>query len=99
MVDTYSISQEVGDITYHIGADSLMNVGKYIFTEDPVCQYPETVTLTNLPSFVEHNESTSDFTISRNADLSLIGSYLVTIRSEIQVPDDATSSSFSTFFV
>ena len=60
-----------------------MSLGKYIFTEDPVCQYPETVTLTNLPSFVEHNESTSDFSIPHNADLSLIGSYVVTIKSEI----------------
>ena len=99
LVDSYEATQEVGDITYSIGAEGLLNVGQYIFTEDPVCQYPETVTLTDLPTFIEHNESTKDFTLPQNSDLSLIGSYLVTIRSEIKVPVDATSGTYDTLFV
>ena len=53
----------------------------------------------NLPDFVTHNVGTSDFTIPQNVDLSLIGSYTVTIRSEIQVPDDYTLTSYTTMFV
>ena len=67
-----------------------MTDGNYIFDEDPVCNYPEIVTVTNLPSFAKHNEATSDFTIPQNNDLDLIGEYTVTLRSEIQVPDDYT---------
>lgn len=67
--------------------------------EDPPCFYPETVTLTNLPAFVTHNEATSDFTIPQNNDLSLIGEYTVTIRSEISIPDDYTMTTYTTLFV
>ena len=51
-VSTYKADQEVGNISYNIGADSLMNIGKYIFGQDPDCGYPETVTITNLPDFM-----------------------------------------------
>ena len=53
----------------------------------------------NLPEFVTHNVGTSDFTIDQNSDLSLIGSYTVTIRSEIYIPDDYTKTSYTTMFV
>ena len=82
-VETYTANQVVGLISYNIGEESLVNVGVYNFLEDPGCDYPETVTLTNLPDFVIHNESTSDFTLPKNSDLDLIGEYTVTIRSEI----------------
>ena len=52
----------------------------------------------NLPDFVTHNEDSSDFTIPLNRDLSLIGSYTVTIRSEIQIPDNYTKTSHTTMF-
>ena len=55
----------------------------YSFLEDPGCDYPETVTINGLPNFIEHNESTSDFTLPYNSDLDLIGEYTVSIRSEI----------------
>ena len=71
---------------YIVGAESLLNVGAYKFDQDPFCNYPETVTLTNLPNFVTHNKLTSDFTIPKTNDLSLIGKYFVTIKSEICVP-------------
>lgn len=76
-------------IAYNIGAPDLTD-GVYVFEEGPVCNYPEVVTVTNLPSFMMHNEQTSDFTIAQNPDLNLIGSYTVSVRSEIKVPDDYT---------
>ena len=86
-------------ISYSIGGATLANVGSYIFGEDPVCNYPETVTLTDLPTFVTHNGPTSDdFTVPQTNDLTLIGSYPVTIRSEICVPDDHTQASCTPLF-
>ena len=89
----------MGDISYNIGGDSLNNIGEYIFGEDPGCNYPETVTITGLPDFIDHNLDTSDFTLPTNSDLDLIGEYTVTIRSEIEVPDDASSGTTTTMFV
>ena len=97
IVNTYIATLEVADISYNIGAPELANVSPYVFDEDPVCNYPETVTLTNLPVFVTHNAPTSDdFTVPYSDDLGLIGSYVVIIRSEIQIPDDYTKTTFST---
>ena len=94
IVNTYLASLEVADISYNIGASALLNVGSYTFDEDPVCSYPETVILTDLPVFVLHNAPASDdFTVPQTNELVLIGSYVVTIRSEICVPDDYTKSS------
>ena len=81
-MDTYTADQTIDVISYNIGAPTLTSQ-KYSFVEDPACHYPETVTLVGLPNFVTHNEGTSDFTIDQNTDLSLIGSYIVTIRSQI----------------
>jgi len=97
-VNTYTADATITEIAYNIGAPTLTS-SEYSFEEDPACFYPETVTLTGLPAFVTHNEPTSDFTIEQNTDLSLIGSYPVTLRSEIQIPDDFTMTSFTTMFV
>ena len=97
IVNTYLATLEVADISYNIGASEISNISPYVFDEDPVCKYPETVTLSNLPIFVTHNGPTSnDFTVPYNDDLALIGSYIVTIRSEILIPDDYTKTSFTT---
>ena len=98
LVDTYTADKIIESISYNIGAPDLTST-KYSFVEDPECNYPEIVTLQNLPAFVTHNEETSDFTIPLNRDLSLIGSYKVTIRSEIHIPDDYTKTTFTTMFV
>ena len=98
IVNTYDEIIKVPDITYYIGATGLNNIGNYSFDESPICNYEETVTLTGLPSFVTHNEASSDFTLPQTNDLALIGSYPVTIRSEISVPTDYTKSSFNTLF-
>ena len=97
IVNTYLATLEVADISYNIGANELANISPYVFAKDPVCNYPETVTLTNLPVFVTHNAPTSDdFSVPQNNDLALIGSYVVTIRSEISIPDDHTKTTFTT---
>ena len=64
-----------------------------------MCNYPETVTLTDMPSWVTHNTVSDDFTIPLNTDLSLIGEHVVTIKSEIFVPTDYTNSDFTTMTV
>lgn len=69
-------------IVYNVGAPDLID-GLYVFDEDPVCNYPETVTVTNLPVFAVHNEADSNFKIAQNHDLDIIGGYFVTLRSEI----------------
>ena len=63
IVDTYTATKLVSDISYNIGSTRISNVGNYIFAEDPVCNLEATVTLTNLPTFITHNELTSDFTL------------------------------------
>ena len=90
IVDTFTATKKVQDISYHVGEPGLTAIGSYKFDENPVCNYQQTVTLTNLPSFITHNDITSDFTLPEITDLNLIGSYMITIRSEIQVPEDYT---------
>ena len=97
MITDYVATQEVGDLSYNVGT-GLITLGDYIFDEVPPCGYTETVTITNLPPFATHNEPTSNFSIE-TSDLADIGAYVVTIRSEIQVPTDFTQTSFTTFFV
>jgi len=81
-------------ITYNIGAPDLTD-GLYVFDEDPFCNYPETVTVTNLPTFATHNTGSIDFTIPQTSDLNLMGEYIVTINSQICVPDDYTANTCS----
>ena len=97
MVTDYVASLKVTDITYVLNTPTFTG-GNYIFDEQPFCGYTETVALTNLPVFVTHNLATSDFTVPATNDLSLIGSYVVNIKSSISVPTDWTQSSFLIFF-
>lgn len=53
------------------------------------------MTLVSLPDFVTHNEGTQDFTIEQNADLGIIGEYKVTIRAEIEIPNDHTATTYT----
>ena len=94
VVDTYVDTVTVGTINYNIGA-STMTDGTYKFQQSPLCGYSETVTVTNLPVFAYQNLANSDFTIPVSSDLSLIGEYIVTIKSQISVPDDYTQTNFT----
>ena len=60
-----------------------------------MCNYPETVTVIDLPTFAQHQEPDSTFSIPKIEDLSLEGTYLVTVRSQILVPDDYTKTTFT----
>ena len=54
--------------------------------------------MTNLPTWAIHDDVAKNFRIPKNEDLSLDATYTVTIRSEIQVPDDYTQTTFTTWF-
>lgn len=85
----YVGTTKVLELRYSIGDPDLTSLS-YMFDESPICGYPETVTVQNLPAFATHNEMSADFTIAQNGDLNLIGEYTVTLRSLIQIPDDYT---------
>ena len=74
-----------------------MTSEKYVFDDEPICGYWETVTVSNLPDFATHNRWTSDFTIPKNSDLNILGEYTVNLRSEICVPDDYTQATCTLF--
>lgn len=57
--------------------------------------YPETLTVTNVPTFATHNLATADFTVNQFTDLSKLGEYLVHIKSQISVPKDYTKTTFT----
>ena len=97
-ITDYVGTVRVIELRYNIGATDLTD-GPYSFDELPVCGYPETVTLQDLPAFVTHNGGPDDFTIPRNSDLGLIGEYTANIESLISVPDDYTMSTFTDWFV
>ena len=71
-VNTYTATTNVTSITYNVGAPSLTD-GHYVFEQSPFCNYPEIVTVTNLPAFATHNKDSADFTILETTDLNLIG--------------------------
>ena len=93
LVTSYTATKTVSNIVYNVNQATL-TAGNYQFDESPVCNYPETVTVTNLPVWTIHNVASSDFTIPQNGNLSLVGSYTVTLRSEIKIPIDHTKTTF-----
>ena len=97
IINAYDATEIITDITYIIGDPEFLS-SKYLFDETPVCNYPETVTVTNLPSFASHNELAKDFNIPMTEQHDLDGIYTVTLKSEIQVPDDYTKTTFTTWF-
>ena len=60
-----------------------MTDGTYAFEQSPFCDYTETISVTNLPSFATHNSGSKDFTVASTADKSFVGEHVVTIRSEL----------------
>ena len=94
---TYQASQVLTSFTYHIGSADAIS-GQYSFDEDKPCGYEETVTIEGLPDFISHNAASSDFTIATNSDLGLIGSYTVTVKSQIVIPDGASPQILSDDF-
>ena len=54
VVDSYVDTVTVGTINYNIGTSTITD-GEYKFLQSPICGYSETVTVTNLPIFANHN--------------------------------------------
>ena len=53
VIASYAATQLVPDLTMIIGDPELLS-SVYIFDESPVCNYPETVTVTGLPAWTLH---------------------------------------------
>lgn len=86
------------DITQRVGDAALYNINPFTFVQSPACGYSVAISLTGLPSFMTANHpSSNDFNVDSIIDSSLMGSYSVTIHAEIQVPDDHTQSTFTTW--
>lgn len=73
----------------------MLTSSAYSFTTIPNCGYSESITVTGLPNFANHNIATQDFTVSQTSDLSLIGVYPVTVTAKMDVPDDYLKSTFT----
>lgn len=82
VVTDYVASLQVIEIRYALNTPTLTD-GSYVFDEQPFCGYAETVTFMNLPALVTHNLATSDFTIQKTNDPSIVGFYIVNIKSSI----------------
>lgn len=74
IITSYDITDSVGDMTYTIGDPDQLSTS-YLFDETPLCGYPETVTVTGLPTFVAHQKATADFLIGKTEEHSLDGVY------------------------
>lgn len=80
LVNTYGRNLEASSISHAIRAPQKV-FGAYSFSQTPICNYLEVVTVANLPTFVSHNPATSNFKINYLEDLNLIGEYVVSIKS------------------
>lgn len=82
IINSYEVADTIPTLTYIIGDPDFISTS-YSFDETPVCNYPEIVTVTDLPAFSQHVSTNANFKIPKIEDLSLDGSYTVTLRSEI----------------
>ena len=82
----------VNDI-YHRVLDPELLSTPYATEQVQECGLVPVVTDSNLPAFATHNFANQDFTVSTLTDLGLIGSYTVTVTSEITFWSDYTKSS------
>ena len=53
LVSSYDATTVVPTIIYNVNQADL-TTGFYVFDESPVCNYPETVTVTGLPAWTLH---------------------------------------------
>lgn len=75
--------------------DPSFTTNKMLFTQSPICNYAETLSMTTLPAFITYNEATKDFTIE-GLDTNAVGIYTIEVQSEIRVPDNSEKSSYTT---
>ena len=81
----------ISKVVYTIGATAETSE-TYSFTQTPACNYDVTYIVTDLPTFAEHQELTQNFMVAKTEDLSLHGTYDVTLRAEFEHPTDYTKS-------
>ena len=72
----------IPDLTYIIG-DPTFTSSIYSQLQTPTCNYPETVTAINLPSFASHSLPDANIVIPKTEQLPLDGTYTVTFQAEI----------------
>ena len=82
MVDAFDASDVIETMSYSNG-NPTPATASYSFVQTPDCGYPETVTVIDLPGFMDHDEFSKEFTIPETYDNFWLGSYTVTLRSEI----------------
>lgn len=85
---SFTASPAVTDVYYTVGQATAQS-GNYGFVQDPACGYAETLTVTGVPAYATHNQGTKDFTVPQIFTNDGVGAYTVTVRNEIEVPDDA----------
>ena len=89
----------VNDLYYTIGQQSVTS-GKYGFIQDKNCGYEETFAVNGVdPKWITHNTATKDFTVPFTMDNAAEGTYVITIRNEISVPDSADKLQYTKHFV
>ena len=84
----------VTDVFYTVGQPDLKS-GKYGFVQDPNCLYPQTLSITGMPTFATSNTATFDFTVLFMAANTDAGVYTVRIQNSISVPKDAAKTAFT----
>lgn len=61
-VDSFVGEPLIDFISYSVGSATL-TAGDYGFTQTPPCGYAQTITVSGLPSFVDHREADKNFQI------------------------------------
>lgn len=80
LVDSFDVvSDPIGPIEYTLGTTGF-SFGPYEFSQTPDCNYPVTLSFTNLDeTLISHDPILRDFTIIETEDISKLGIYSVTV--------------------
>ena len=92
---SFEPSEGPTSFTYEVGSGEMI-IKEGVFQQLNNCGYQRTTVTSGLLQFMNYDE-TSDVIKIETDEPSHADSYLVTIDSEIQVPDDHTMSSFTTW--
>jgi len=78
-------------MNYAVGSASETST-TYLFKSSPDCLYAQQITVTGLPAFAADNRSTRNFSVPQTSNLSLVGSYSVTVQASVSYWSDYTKS-------
>ena len=94
LVTSIDIVKALSDYYYQVGSgDPNVVTDQYEFIQNPDCQYVVSITANVVPTHINHDPTGQDFTVPATSDLSLIGSYPITVRAELSFPSDHTKTS------